>query len=116
MRRMYIITYQLEVDSNFISMFNIIATDGDNRLRLGDKQIAITDKTAKKIFGEESPIGKQLLFPDRGNAEMTIVAVVKSWEGHSMYPFVFCYHIKIGIRIGEDSNAILFSVSIRIVM
>lgn len=80
-------TYQLEVDSNFISMFNIIATDGDNRLRLGDKQIAITDKTAKKIFGEESPIGKQLLLPDRGNAEMTIVAVVKSWEGHSMYPF-----------------------------
>ena len=27
-------------------MFNIITIDGDNRLRLGDKQIAITDKSA----------------------------------------------------------------------
>lgn len=47
-------TYQLEVDSNFISMFNIIAIDGDNRLRLGDKQVAITDKTAKK-YSEKNP-------------------------------------------------------------
>ena len=29
--------YQLEVDSNFISMFNIIVLDGNNRLRLENK-------------------------------------------------------------------------------
>ena len=80
-------TWQLEVDSNFISVFNITVIDGDNRLQLGDKQIAITDKIAKQIFGKESPIGKSLLFPNRGNTEMMIVAVVKSWEGHSLYPF-----------------------------
>ena len=49
-------TYQLEVDSNFISMFNIIATDGDNRLRLGINKLPLRINR-QKIFGEESPIG-----------------------------------------------------------
>ena len=53
-------TYQLEVDSNFISMFNIIAIDGDNRLRLGINKLPLRIKPPK-IFGEgESPIGKTI--------------------------------------------------------
>ena len=62
------IKYSLKNKMCIRDRFNIIAIDGDNRLRLGDKQIAITDKTAKKIFGEESPIGKQLqmCIRDRG--------------------------------------------------
>ncbi len=78
---------QMEVDSNFISMFHITAIDGDNHLRLDKNQIAITDKAARRIFGTESPIGKQLVFPQKNNDEKTIVAVVKSWEGHSLYSF-----------------------------
>ena len=54
-------TWQLEVDSNFISVFNITVIDGDNRLQLGDKQIAITDKIAKQIFGKD-PHWQKLLF------------------------------------------------------
>lgn len=79
--------FQLEVDSNFISMFNIKAVSGDNHLRMEKGQIAITDKTARKIFGKENPIGKHLVFPQQNNSEMTIVAVVESWKGHSQYPF-----------------------------
>ena len=56
-------------------------------MRLENNQIAITDKIAKQIFGTESPIGKQFIFPNTNNTKMTIVAVVKSWEGHSLYPF-----------------------------
>lgn len=78
---------QMEVDSNFISMFHITAIDGDNYLRLDKNQIAITDRAAQRIFGTESPIGKQLFFPQKNNDEKTIVAVVKSWEGHSLYSF-----------------------------
>ena len=78
---------QMEVDSNFISMFHITAIDGDNYLRLDKNQIAITDRAAQRIFGTESPIGKQLVFPQKNNDEKTIVAVVKSWEGHSLYSF-----------------------------
>lgn len=78
---------QMEIDSCFISMFNITVLDGDNRLRLDKNQIAITDKAAKRIFNDESPIGKQLLLKNWSNTEKTIVAVIKSWEGHSSYPF-----------------------------
>ena len=80
-------TQQLRVDSNFVSIFNIIVLEGSNRMRLENNQMAITDKIAKQIFGTESPIGKQFIFPNTNNTKMTIVAVVKSWEGHSLYPF-----------------------------
>ena len=33
-------------------------------MRLENNQIAITDKIAKQIFGTESPIGKQFIFPN----------------------------------------------------
>lgn len=85
---------QLKVDSSFISMFNITVLEGDNYLRLNKDQIAITDKAAKRLFGDESPIGKQMVFPESDNVEKTIVAVVESWKGHSLYPFDilnFCF-------------------------
>ena len=68
-------TQQLRVDSNFVSIFNIIVLEGSNRMRLENNQIAITDKIAKQIFGTESPIGKQFIFPNTNNTKMTIVAV-----------------------------------------
>lgn len=77
--------WKLAVDTSFISMFNITVLEGSNELRMEGNQIAITDKASERIFGGESPIGKQLAFPD--DVEKTIVAVVKSWKGHSMYPF-----------------------------
>lgn len=79
--------FQLKVDSGFISMFNITVLSGGSCLRLDKRQIAITEKTARKIFGEEDPIGKRLVFPNENNTEMTIVAVVESWKGHSQFPF-----------------------------
>lgn len=79
--------FQMEVDSNFISMFNITVLSGDNYLRMDKGQIAITDKAARRIFGKENPIGKRLVFPQQNDNEMTIIAVVESWKGHSQYPF-----------------------------
>lgn len=79
--------FLLKVDSSFISMFNINTLKGDSHLRLNKGQIAITEKAARKIFGKEDPIGKRLVFPNENNTEMTIVAVVESWKGHSQFPF-----------------------------
>lgn len=76
---------RIEVDSNFISMFNIKVLDGDNHLQLKD-EIAITENTAKRIFGKESPIGKHLIL-EKVTKKKIIVAVVKSWEGHSLFSF-----------------------------
>jgi len=77
---------RIEVDSNFISMFNIKVLDGDNYLQLKKDEIAITENTSKRIFGKESPIGKHLIL-EESNEEKIIVAVVKSWEGHSLFSF-----------------------------
>lgn len=77
---------RIEVDSSFISMFNIKVLDGDNHLQLKKDEIAITENTAERIFGKESPIGKHLIF-EENNEEKTIVAIVKSWEGHSLFSF-----------------------------
>ncbi|WP_294553940.1 ABC transporter permease [uncultured Bacteroides sp.] len=77
---------RIEVDSSFISMFNIKVLDGDNHLQLKKDEIAITENTAKRIFGKESPIGKHLIL-EENNEEKTIVAIVKSWEGHSLFSF-----------------------------
>ena len=78
---------QMEIDSTFISMFNISVLDGKSRLILDKNEIAITEEIAKQIFGKENPIGKQLLFPQSNNSEKTIVAIVKSWKGHSLLSF-----------------------------
>lgn len=77
---------RIEVDSSFISMFNIKVLDGDNHLQLKKDEIAITENAAERIFGKESPIGKHLIF-EENNEEKTIVAIVKSWEGHSLFSF-----------------------------
>ena len=60
---------QMEIDSTFISMFNISVLDGKSRLILDKNEIAITEEIAKQIFGKENPIGKQLLFPQSNNSE-----------------------------------------------
>ncbi|MDD3038580.1 FtsX-like permease family protein [Bacteroides sp.] len=78
---------RITADSNFISMFNIITLNGDDHFYLSDDQVAITDKIADEIFGNKSPLGEKLIFPDINNSEKTIAAVVKSWEGHSSFPF-----------------------------
>lgn len=76
-----------EIDSSFLSMFHITTIEGNTHLRLEEGQIALTEQAAKRIFGEESPIGKQIQVSDRGNAETTVVALLKSWKGHSVLSF-----------------------------
>lgn len=78
---------QIYADSNFVSMFGIKVIDGDTHLRLNENQVAITDKAAERIFGDESPIGKQLTISDRPGVHKTIIAVVESWKGHSQYTY-----------------------------
>lgn len=80
-------TSEIGVDSNFISMFNITVLEGNIPLHLSKNQMVITDKLAKQIFGKESPLGKELTFPQRNNLKKTIVAVVKSWEEPSLISF-----------------------------
>jgi len=67
----------LAVDSNFLKFFKYPLIAGDAATCLnGINSIVITQRAAKKYFGDESPIGKTLIF-DEYAAPFTVTAVLK---------------------------------------
>lgn len=75
----------LEIDSAFISMFDIKILEGNTTFLLPhSNEIAITSEAAKRIFGNEPAINKELKI---GNETKIIGALVEAWEGHSNIPF-----------------------------
>ncbi|MCB0687424.1 MAG: ABC transporter permease [Saprospiraceae bacterium] len=64
-----LITYQedqiLAADSNFFDFFNIPIIEGDPQQMLNGKNLVVlTESTAHRYFGNQSPIGQVLLFGD----------------------------------------------------
>lgn len=90
---------QLEVDSTFSSMFQLTILKGDTKLLLLPDHVAITERAAKRIFGKESPIGKNIYIGEN-KEEKTIIAVVKEWEGHSSFNF----DILLPLAFADDSS------------
>lgn len=77
--------YNAMCDSSFITMFDIPILEGTrNFLNYKSNEIAITGEAAVRIFGEESPLGKQLEIFD---SQYTITALVPSWSKHSNLPY-----------------------------
>jgi hypothetical protein len=78
----------MQVDSNAISMLNIRLLEGNcNYCRKDSKEVAITLEAAKRIFGNESPVGKTISTTYPEEEEKVVCAVVKGWNGHSVLPF-----------------------------
>jgi putative ABC transport system permease protein len=77
----------LVVDSNFLKFFNypLIAGDASTCLN-GTHSLVITQKAAKKYFGDDSPIGKILLF-DEYLTPFTVTAVLKDIPKQSSLQF-----------------------------
>ena len=70
----------ISVDSAFISIFPITVLEGSLQFLYNTAdEVAISDKAARMLFGDESPIGKEYPF----DKKMTITAVVQEWKGHS---------------------------------
>jgi len=77
----------LVVDSNFLTFFNYPLAEGNAATCLtGTNSIVITQKAAKKYFGDESPIGKTLTFDDY-KALFTVRAVLKDIPKQSSLQF-----------------------------
>lgn len=77
----------LAVDSNFLKFFNYPLAAGDPSTCLnGINSIVITQKAAKKYFGDESPIGKTLIF-DGYSSPFTVTAVLKDLPKQSSLQF-----------------------------
>jgi putative ABC transport system permease protein len=77
----------LSVDSNFLQFFNypLLAGDRDRCLN-GPNYVVLTQSSAKKYFGDVSPIGKTLTF-DEYSAPFTVTGVLKDLPEQSSLQF-----------------------------
>lgn len=83
--------WEMGVTPSFMEMFEVNLSEGNRDFLIpGSKNIAITDKKAKLLFGSESPLGKTLSLDGES---FTITAVVEAWSPHTNYRFDILYAI-----------------------
>ncbi|KAA6316993.1 hypothetical protein EZS27_032786, partial [termite gut metagenome] len=101
---------EMQIDSNAISMLNIRLLEGNhNYCRKDSKEVAITPEAAKRIFGNESPIGKTISTKDP-EEEKVVCAVVEGWSGHSVLPFDILSPSRYDMRWGSGSGYTLIRI------
>ena len=77
---------ELSLDSMAFSVFDIRILEGSNEfLTLRSNKVAITRRAAQRIFGHESPLGKEIYY--NKERSLTICAVVSEWSEHSNYAY-----------------------------
>ncbi|WP_441000837.1 ABC transporter permease [Fodinibius sp. SL11] len=73
----YRVNHFYVVDSTFFDVFSADLVRGNPQTALDDPMSAvITEKQARRFFGDENPIGKQLTF--KGVADFTVTGVMKA--------------------------------------
>lgn len=73
--------YVARGDSNFVNMFDITLLSGNmDFLQWENRKVAITAEFAKKLFGDEDPLGKEI---EIYKEKRTICAVINAWPKHS---------------------------------
>ena len=76
----------IQTDTSFLRFFDVKISEGSlDFLIPGSRNIAITQEKARKIFGNENPIGKTVNITWTG--EFTICAIVSDMPKRSNYPF-----------------------------
>ena len=75
------------LDENFLSIFDMELLEGNPGFLHNEGQVAVSDRLARHLWGDESPIGKELV-DEYNETERTrmVTAVFKSWDGHSNFP------------------------------
>ncbi|MBR4846003.1 MAG: ABC transporter permease, partial [Bacteroidaceae bacterium] len=80
-------------DENYLSIFHIEFIEGGPGFMHDEGQVAISEKFAHHFFGDESPIGKELIDGSWDIYEgyekqrtRIVTGVFKDWEGHSNFP------------------------------
>ena len=77
-------------DSSFLQLFNLHITAGTDGFLHNNSQLAVNRHTAQKLWGDESPLGKEVVmtaYPE--DKTFTVTAVVDGWEEHSCIAFDF---------------------------
>ena len=91
------------VDSGFLSMFDFPLISGNVKQSLaGNYNIVLTQKTAKKLFGNEDPMGKTVLIDS--NANFTVSAVLKDLPNNTKFDFEYLLPWAFMNKLGWDDN------------
>jgi putative ABC transport system permease protein len=76
------------VDPSFLTMFSFPLLKGDVKTALNDPySLVITEKMAKKLFGESDPLGKLVKFDNSENFKIT--GLLKDLPNNSQFNFEF---------------------------
>lgn len=83
-------TEVLAADSNFFSFFDFKLKEGDAHTALiGKGKVVLSDKAAKKLFGDQPALGKIVLFgDDRMSMEVTGVTEVQPVNSHFHFEYL----------------------------
>jgi ABC-type antimicrobial peptide transport system permease subunit len=76
------------VDSNFLQVFSFPLVKGNPQLALMDMHnIVLTEKLARKIFGNEDPMGKVIKIDNKDN--FTVTGIVKDLPNNTRFNFEY---------------------------
>ena len=79
---------ELSIDSMAFSVFDIRILEGSNEfLNMESQKVAITRRAAHRMFGDESPLGKEICDGFNRKSPLTICAVVSEWPEHSNFEY-----------------------------
>ena len=82
----------IRVDSSFFKVFTVPFLQGDPNTALSDNNsIILTERTAKRYFGNEDPIGKVMRMNTREDVTVTAVVADVPPQAHFHYDFLMSY-------------------------
>jgi len=95
----------LAADSNFFTFFSFPLTEGDAATALqGENKVVISDKAAKRLFGDEPALGKTILWGDKRIAlEITGVTAEQPSNSHFTFDYLLSMYTNPNIRQFEWS-------------
>ena len=76
-------------DSSYLSIFGFEFLEGGYGFLHDEGQVAISDQLAKRLYGDESPIGQELRVETNilSKQRRTVTGVFKSWGEHTNFPY-----------------------------
>lgn len=76
----------IAVEPEFLDIFSVDVLEGDLRQTLQKPyQAALTESTAKKMFGSENPIGKTFKFRIREDFEFTVTSIIRDLPANTHF-------------------------------
>ena len=81
-------------DTNLVSLLGLDLLEGNTSFVRNENEVAISDQLARQLWGDESPIGKEMVTVSQwvggGAARRTlqVTAVFRYWGDHSNFPHI----------------------------